>query len=381
MLNKNKCTKCGQKHFPPTVKKCRRDVQSETNDNESDVNLKELAKMQKRNNSGASNSVDVADTSVDSSSEEDEGNAVQLRILAELKRVNARLDAVENKVESSSSGGVRPKERQSKTELSKLNSKNLGIHCDKSGSKKKKLIVQSDSESDSDSSIPELHVLRSSEIIQRKVDARLRELEVINETSGMPSGAKLKSKRGGSVDVYVKHKVAWPREAILGGTNRSRVTYDQLNLSQWVQGFCKNILDEREEGKREKMIAYMAELMEDCTDFSWSGAKAAHAVLCCEFERGMVTWDDTAKIDRIRRAHAQKPVQHYGKSWSKSNDTGRKPWFCKPFQSNTCSHSKDHEVNGRVHRHICAHCLQQGKVLPHSEQNCLVIKKQHSKNE
>ena len=54
---------------------------------------------------------------------------------------------MENKVESSSSGGVRPKEHQSKTELSKLSSKNLGIHCDKSGSKKKKLIVQSDSES------------------------------------------------------------------------------------------------------------------------------------------------------------------------------------------------------------------------------------------
>ena len=253
MPNKNKCTKCGQKHFPPTGKKCRRDVQSETNDNESDVNLKELSKMQKHSNPGASNNADVADTSVDSSSEEDEGNAVQLQILAELKRVNARLDAVENKVESSSSGGVRPKERQSKTELSKLSSKNLGIHCDKSGSKKKKLIVQSNNESDSDSSIPELHVLRSSEIIQRKVDARLRELEVINETSGMPSGAKLKSKRGGPVDVYVKHKVAWPHEAILGGTNHSRVTYDQLTLSQWVQGFCKNILDEKEEGKCEKM--------------------------------------------------------------------------------------------------------------------------------
>ena len=224
-------------------------------------------------------------------------------------------------------------------------------------------------------------MLRNSEIIQRKVDARLRELEVINETSGMHLSTKLKSKRGGPVDVYLKHKVAWPHEAILGGTNRSRVTYDQLTLSQWVQGFCKNILDEKDEGKRERMVAYMADLMEDCTDFTWSGAKAAHAVLCCEFERGTVTWDDTAKIDRIRRAHAQKHVRQFERSWSKSNEAGRKPWFCKPFQTNACSHSKDHEVNGKVHRHICAHCLQQGKVSPHSEQNCLVIKKQHSKNE
>ena len=32
----------------------------------------------------------------------------------------------------------------------------------------------------------------------------------------------------------------------------------------------------------EKMIQYMGELMEDATDFSWQGAKAAHAVLLCE---------------------------------------------------------------------------------------------------
>ena len=380
MPNKNKCTKCGQKHLPPTGKKCRR-VKNDISDVESEMNLKELSKLHKHSQKDASNSSGAADTSVDTSSEEEEENAVQLQILAELKRVNARLDAVEDKVENNSNGGARPKERQSKKEQSKLSSKYSGTHCEKVSSKKKNVVVKSDSESDSDSSIPDLHVLRNSEIIQRKVDARLRELEVINETSGMHLSTKLKSKRGGPVDVYVKHKVAWPHEAILGGTNRSRVTYDQLTLSQWVQGFCKNILDEKDEGKRERMVAYMADLMEDCTDFTWSGAKAAHAVLCCEFERGTVTWHDTAKIDRIRRAHAQKHVRQFERSWSKSNEAGRKPWFCKPFQMNACSHSKDHEVNGKVHRHICAHCLQQGKVLPHSEQNCLVIKKQHSKNE
>ena len=48
--------------------------------------------------------------------------------------------------------------------------------------------------------------------------------------------------------------------------------------------------------------------MEDAIDFTWQGAKAAHAVLLCEFERGSVNWEDTAGIDRIHRAHAQKHV-------------------------------------------------------------------------
>ena len=132
---------------------------------------------------------------------------------------------------SSNNGGARQK-----IEQSKLSSKSSGNHCDKKSSKRK-IMVQSDSDSDSDNSIPDLHVLRSSQIIQKKVDARLRELEVLNESSGTSLGSKLKSKRGGPIDVYVKHKVAWPHEAILGGATRARLTYNQLTLSQWVQGY------------------------------------------------------------------------------------------------------------------------------------------------
>ena len=40
--------------------------------------------------------------------------------------------------------------------------------------------------------------------------------------------------------------------------------------------------------------------MEDATDFSWQGAKAAHAVLLCEMERGSLKWEDTDRVDRDR---------------------------------------------------------------------------------
>ena len=66
------------------------------------------------------------------------------------------------------------------------------------------------------------------------------------------------------------------------------------------------MLEETDHKIREKMIQYMGELMEDATDFSWQGAKGAYAVLLCEFERGGSNWEDTARIDRIRPAHAQK---------------------------------------------------------------------------
>ena len=65
------------------------------------------------------------------------------------------------------------------------------------------------------------------------------------------------------------------------------------------------------------MINYMSDLMEDVTDYNWQNAKAAHAVLCCEFEHGTVSWEDTDRIDHIRRAHAQRHTISNSKSWSK----------------------------------------------------------------
>ena len=82
------------------------------------------------------------------------------------------------------------------------------------------------------------------------------------------------------------------------------MTYDQLSLTQWVQGFCRNVLEESDRGRRDIMISYLSDLMEDTTDFSWQGVKAAHAVLLCEMERGALHWEDSDRIDRIRWAHA-----------------------------------------------------------------------------
>ena len=163
--------------------------------------------------------------------------------------------------------------------------------------------------------------------------------------------ANINQKGGGNVDVSVKNKGLWPREAILGGVNRQRVTYDQLSLTQWVQIFCKNILEEKSSQRRDIMVSYLGDLMKDATDFTWQGAKAAHAVLMCEMERGSLQWEDMDRIDRIRRAHAQKHAPGNG-GWAKPSDVGRKPWFCKNFQSGNCSHTRNHDFNGKLQKHI-----------------------------
>ena len=117
--------------------------------------------------------------------------------------------------------------------------------------------------------------------------------------------------------------------------------------------------------------------MEDATDFASASAKAAHVVLLCEMERGSVDWTQTHRIDCIRRAHAQKHTTNHRQNWGKIENNER-PWYCKLYQNGTCSHSRDHESGGKVYKHICAHCLTQGRQAAHPERDC---KSLNAKNE
>ena len=340
---KQSCKTCKTRHLPPTGKKCQ--FKSTVDSDKSVPNgLRDAA---------------VSSKLLDTDQADLGGQRLQLEILSQLKKVLQRLDMVEDQV----AGGVQPATQAS-----------VGSPSPATG----KLSTDSVIVSSQKSKIPSLDKLRS-HVLQKKVDRRIRDLDQSSHLSGSDSKSKHKSKRGGNVDVSVKRKVSWPHEPILGGVSRQRVTYDQLSLTQWVQGFCKNILEQKSSDRRDIMVSYLSDLMEDATDFSWQGAKAAHAVLLCEMERGSLQWEDLDRIDRIRRAHAQKHVS--GRSgWAKPLDhSSRKPWYCKNYQFGTCVHSRDHESNGKIHKHVCSFCLAGGRQVGHPEKEC--PHKKSSKNE
>ena len=392
--NKNKCWACGDKHYPPTGKNCK-SAQKPSNDTvmsgTSDDRLDERDSLSSQAKSSVKNKKSAKYSSVagkkdfgvkshhgqsDTAGEtglvdEAAGQGVQLQILAELRSMAARLETVEEQV------GQQKSVTKVKTKTHKLSS----------SAKLKKSVNQSDTSSsesneslessDDEVKLPGLSHIRSSKQVQRQIDRSIAKLSR-NQLQGNENSQKLKSKRGGPVEVSVQKKVAWPHEHILGGQTRQRVTYDQLTMSQFVQGFVKNILEEKNLENREFMLRYLGDIMEDASDFSWLSAKASHAVLLCEMERGQVVWSDTNRIDRIRRAHAQKHQSR--QNWG-SRQPEKRPWFCKNYQTGSCVFSKDHEVNGKLHRHICAHCLSQGKHLNHPERECHFSKKLGSKNE
>ena len=120
-------------------------------------------------------------------------------------------------------------------------------------------------------SVPSLAHIRQNANIQQKVDQRIKELQPLSN-AGMDS--KIKSLRGGTVDIFVKHRVKWPHEHVLAGNTKERDSYDQLTMGQWMAGFCRT-MGEEQNFKKEAMLDYLIALLDDSNDFSWSAAKAS----------------------------------------------------------------------------------------------------------
>ena len=118
---------------------------------------------------------------------------------------------------------------------------------------------------------------------------------------------------------------------MLTGSTKERVSYDQLTPIQWMAGFCRTMKEEKNLEMKEHMLDYVIVLLEDA-NFSWGAAKASHAVLLCRMEQGEVSdSSDTLKIDRIRRANAQK---HTTSNISASQNPSVKKFSEKNYQVN-----------------------------------------------
>ena len=226
--------------------------------------------------------------------------------------------------------------------------------------------------------LPPPDKLREEARIQLEVQNRLKQLA----EQAKPGNEKIKSQRGGSVEVFVKNRVKWPHEFVLSGQNKDRLSYNQLSPIQWVAGFCRTMREESSIQNREYMLDYVINLLEDATDFSWASAKASHAVLLCRMEQGEITsWAETEKIDRVRRAHAQRHTSaSYGGSRNveKTHGSG-KTAPCLYYNKGSCMQKQSHETKGTFYKHICSYCWQkESKAFPHTQIEC---KKLASKNE
>ena len=231
--------------------------------------------------------------------------------------------------------------------------------------------------------LPDLNALRQNLLIQEQVDKRLKELAEIEKT-----GIKQKSLRGGPVEVLVPNRVKCPHEYVLSGSHKERISYDHLSITQCVAGFCRIMREEQNSDIQKSMLDYLISLMDDANDFSWDPAKASHAVLLCRMEQGEVkNYTQTDKIERIRRANAQRHIPQPSSSlqnstFKKFGSKVTKSMPCQFFNQGSCSHQKSHETRGTLYKHICSSCFAAtGRTFPHSEIECRNKNKKQARNE
>ena len=103
-----------------------------------------------------------------------------------------------------------------------------------------------------------------------------------------------------------KKSVDWPQNFILRGIQKTRPTYDDLSITQLVSGFMRYIQEEQSKQSRSSKLSYLANLMENASHFLWDSA--CHTISLTNMEVDKVSWVETDKIDRFRKAHAQRHV-------------------------------------------------------------------------
>ena len=100
--------------------------------------------------------------------------------------------------------------------------------------------------------------------------------------------------------MWCKREVPGLHSFILSGLSKSRTSYNNLSISQWVSDFTAIIGKESYLETKNQMLEYLSDLMEHSHDFGWQLGKAAHTVLLCKMEENKVKWNEQQRLTAFK---------------------------------------------------------------------------------
>ena len=186
------------------------------------------------------------------------------------------------------------------------------------------------------------------------------------------------------MDVLIKNRVRWSHEYVLSGLNKEQVSYDQLNVTQWVAGFGQTMREESDPNLRQHMLDYLIAWVMQMT-FPGLWPRPATPFCCVGWNR------EKLKIFLTflqQQANAQKHVPNSQTASSTMTNSFKrctkvtKSVPCTYFNQGSCMQTKSHETKGVLYKHICASCFaNNGRTFPHTEVDCKNKNRQTSKND
>ncbi len=133
-----------------------------------------------------------------------------------------------------------------------------------------------------------------------------------------------------------------------------------MSVTDFTWGYHEQIEAQTDPAVQIQIMSHLKGLLDDHKDLDdWDSIQTFHATVLTRMERGLIDWNDTYAIDKLR----QKFVYA-------AKDNNRGLFLCLEFNKGTCTHTSDHAHM----KHVCAFCLNTtGKQLPHRQHNCLKL--------
>ena len=91
-------------------------------------------------------------------------------------------------------------------------------------------------DSDTSSNLVRVWSTQCNVSLQNEVERRLADLKNLNKAAAK---GRVQSQRGGPGKTMMKKSVDWPQHFILTRAHKTRLTYDDLTITQWVSGFVR----------------------------------------------------------------------------------------------------------------------------------------------
>ena len=116
---------------------------------------------------------------------------------------------------------------------------------------------------------------------------------------------KSKSGRCKTTEDFVMQQVSWPHHGIYQGQDRKPATYDTLSVTEFVQGYVSNVLNETSPGTAHSMLIHLQEMMQDASDFPWENVRNYHGIVLGQMEQDQLSWKDSSSIQELRTQYAR----------------------------------------------------------------------------
>jgi hypothetical protein len=174
------------------------------------------------------------------------------------------------------------------------------------------------------------------------------------------------------------------------------LSYEDLSIYQWVQGFLAIVLMQDNSEVIRSMISHMQSLFTEASFSGWDPAKFAHGCVLTDLEDGIYSWSDGERLAEARRRGVQlrqtewvqeqaarrgdssPPSQRItrsnkqSKGGSNNNRSDKKTVrVCNYFNNQKCRFDNNHERGDVCWLHVCAKCKKPG----HIDSECNFLKK------